>query len=102
MVDDFASLKRNLFGRVSRWLLNEMREDKIDDFMQEMETNRFWLLEKREIIAQILVKNVDYKNIFHYDKKFNTTQELAEHIGNCGFKTMNCTNNGCTTVFCAS
>jgi hypothetical protein len=79
-----------------------MREDKIDDFMQEMETNRFCLLEKREIIAQILVKNVDYKNIFHYDKKFNTTQELAEHIGNCGFKTMNCTNNGCTTVFCAS
>ncbi|KAB5552889.1 hypothetical protein DKX38_010200 [Salix brachista] len=102
MVDDFASLKRSLFGRVSGWLLSEKREDKIDDFMQEMETNGFWLLEKRETIAQILVKNVDYKNIFHCDKKFNTAEELAEHVVNCGFRTMNCTNEGCTTVFCAS
>uniref|UniRef100_A0A6N2MVY8 TRAF-type domain-containing protein n=1 Tax=Salix viminalis TaxID=40686 RepID=A0A6N2MVY8_SALVM len=102
MVDDFASLKRSLFGRVSGWLLSEKREDKIDDFIQEMETNGFWLLEKREAIAQILVKNVDYKNIFHCDKKFNTVEELAEHVVNCGFRTMNCTNEGCTTVFCAS
>ncbi|CAK7342209.1 unnamed protein product [Dovyalis caffra] len=102
MVDDFASLKRNLFGRVSGWLLSEKREDKIDDFVQEMEINGFWLLDRRETIAQILVKNVDFKNIFHCDKKFNTAEELAEHVRNCGFRTMNCTNEGCTTVFCAS
>lgn len=102
MVDDFASLKRNLFSRVSGWLLSEKREDKIDDFVQEMEINGFWLLDRREAVAQILVKNVDFKNIFHCDKKFNTAEELVEHVVNCGFRTMNCSNEGCSTVFCAS
>ncbi|KAF9664810.1 hypothetical protein SADUNF_Sadunf16G0056800 [Salix dunnii] len=102
MVDDFASLKLNLFSRVSGWLLSEKREDKIDDFVQEMEISGFWLLDRREAVAQILVKNVDFKNIFHCDKKFNTAEELAEHVVNCGFRTMNCTNEGCSTVFCAS
>ncbi|KAG5252933.1 hypothetical protein OIU76_021211 [Salix suchowensis] len=102
MVDDFASLKLNLFSRVSGWLLSEKREDKIDDFVQEMEISGFWLLDRREAVAQILVKNVDLKNIFHCDKKSNTAKELAEHVVNCGFRTMNCTNEGCSTVFCAS
>ncbi|KAB5519575.1 hypothetical protein DKX38_023894 [Salix brachista] len=102
MVDDFASLKLNLFSRVSGWLLSEKREDKIDDFVQEMEISGFWLLDRREAVAQILVKNVDLKNIFHCDKKFNTAEELAEHVVNCGFRTMNCTNEGCSIVFCAS
>ncbi|KAB5519569.1 hypothetical protein DKX38_023888 [Salix brachista] len=102
MVDDFASLKLNLFSRVSGWLLSEKREDKIDDFVQEMEISGFWLLDRREAVAQILVKNVGLKNIFHCDKKFNTAEELAEHVVNCGFRTMNCTNEGCSIVFCAS
>ncbi|KAJ3683195.1 hypothetical protein LUZ60_013422 [Juncus effusus] len=42
-MDDFAELKRNLFSRVSGWLLSESREDKIDNFGQEMEMNNFWL-----------------------------------------------------------
>lgn len=102
MVDDFASSKRNLFSRVSGWLLSEKREDKIDDFVQEMEINGFWLTDRREAIAQTLVKNVDFKNTFHCDQKFNTDEELTEHVTNCGFRTMNCANEGCTTVFCAS
>ncbi|KAJ6756215.1 NEUROFILAMENT HEAVY POLYPEPTIDE-LIKE [Salix purpurea] len=84
------------------WLLSEKREDKIDDFVQEMEISGFWLLDRREAVAQILVKNVDLKNIFHCDKKSNTAEELAEHVVNCGFRTMNCTNEGCSTVFCVS
>ncbi|KAJ6778608.1 NEUROFILAMENT HEAVY POLYPEPTIDE-LIKE [Salix koriyanagi] len=37
-----------------------------------------------------------------FSRKFNTAEELAEHVVNCGFRTMNCTNEGCSTVFCAS
>ncbi|XP_021805780.1 TNF receptor-associated factor family protein DDB_G0290931, partial [Prunus avium] len=101
-VDDFASSKRNLFSRVSGWLLSEKREDKIDDFVQEMEINGFWLLDRRETIAQSLLKNVDFKNEHHCNMKFNSPVELAEHVSDCSFRSMTCTNRGCSTVFCAS
>ncbi|KAJ8754451.1 hypothetical protein K2173_005612 [Erythroxylum novogranatense] len=101
-VDDFASSKRNFFSRVSGWLLSEKREDKVDDFVQEMEINGFWLLVRREALAQTLVTNVDFKNTFHCDKKFNTSEELVEHVASCGFRPLNCTNEGCTAIFCAS
>ncbi|KAL6986946.1 homogentisate solanesyltransferase [Sarracenia purpurea var. burkii] len=101
-VDDFASSKRNIFSRVSGWLLSERREDRIDDFVQEMEINGFWFMERREIIAQTLLKNVDFKNKFHCNMKFKSAEELAEHSLECSFRTMNCTNEGCNARFCAS
>ncbi|XP_025014381.1 uncharacterized protein LOC8277861 isoform X2 [Ricinus communis] len=101
-VDDFASSKRNFFSRVSGWLLSEKREDNVDDFAQEMEINGFWLMDRRELVAQTLVKNVDFKNTFHCDKKFNTAEELARHVVNCNFRSMNCRNEGCNAIFCAS
>ncbi|CAL1384051.1 unnamed protein product [Linum trigynum] len=101
-VDDFASSKRNFFSRVSGWLLSEKREDKIDDFVQEMELNGFWPIDKRSTVAENLLKNVDLKNRFHCDHKFNAEEELAEHSKACGFRTLNCENEGCDDVFCAS
>ncbi|KAK6932013.1 Zinc finger, TRAF-type [Dillenia turbinata] len=101
-VDDFASVKRNLFSRVSGWLLSEKREDKIDDFVQEMEINGFWLIDRRQAIAQTVLKNVDFMNNFHCDMKFNSEEELAGHVLLCKFRTMNCTNEGCSAIFCAS
>ncbi|KAJ8900140.1 hypothetical protein K2173_024256 [Erythroxylum novogranatense] len=100
-VDDFAISKRNFFSRVSGWLLSEKREDRVDDFVQEMEMNGFWLLERREAVAQTLLKNVDFKNTFHCDLKFKTSEELVEHMVNCGFGPLNCTNEGCTAMFSA-
>ncbi|KAG7961625.1 hypothetical protein I3843_09G026200 [Carya illinoinensis] len=101
-IDDFASSKRNFFSRVSGWLLSEKREDNIDDFVQEMEINGFWLLDRREAIAQTLLKNVDFKNAFHCNMKFNTSEELAAHVHYCSFRSMSCTNEGCNARFCAS
>uniref|UniRef100_A0A0A0L1F8 TRAF-type domain-containing protein n=1 Tax=Cucumis sativus TaxID=3659 RepID=A0A0A0L1F8_CUCSA len=101
-VDDFSATKRNLFSRVSGWILSEKREDKIDDFVQEMDVNGFWPLDRREAIAQTLLKNVDFKSEFHCDKKFHSVEELAGHVENCGFRSLTCTNEGCTARFCAS
>ncbi|KAM6577724.1 hypothetical protein CsatB_029561 [Cannabis sativa] len=98
-VDDFATLKRNLLSRVSGWLLSEKREDKIDDFVQEMEINGFWLTDKREAIAQTLLKNVDFKNEYHCNMRFDSAEELTEHVGSCGFRSMNCENEGCNAMF---
>ena len=100
-VDDFASSKRNLFTRVSGLLLSEMREDKIDDFIQEMEMNGFWPLDRRETIAETFIKNVDFKNKFHCGTKFNSAAELANHVSHCNFRTMICENEGCNARFTA-
>ncbi|CAN0879203.1 hypothetical protein LINGRAHAP2_LOCUS12902 [Linum grandiflorum] len=100
-VDDFASTKRNFFSRVSGWLLSEKREDKIDDFVQDMELNGFWLVDKRSTVAETLLKNVDLKNRFHCDQKFNTEEERSEHVGNCPFRPLNCNNEGCDVTFSA-
>lgn len=101
-VDDFASSKRNFFSRVSGWLLSERREDRIDDFVQEMEVNSFWLLDRRAALAQTLLKNVDFKNTFHCSMSFNSAQELDEHHPNCSFRSINCENEGCDSSFCAA
>lgn len=101
-VDDYVSSKRNLFSRVSGWLLSESREDKIDDFVEEMEMDGFWLLDKRETLARTLLKNVDLKNLFHCTMKFNSEQELANHVHHCSFRSMVCQNQGCDARFCVS
>ncbi|KAF8075672.1 hypothetical protein N665_1072s0002 [Sinapis alba] len=100
-IDDFATSKRNLFSRVSGWLLSERREDNVDDFVQEMEISGFWLTDHRQGLAQTLLKNVDFKNTSHCEMKFQTQGELAEHGLKCGYRTMNCENEGCNAVFCA-
>ncbi|RDX85129.1 hypothetical protein CR513_33726, partial [Mucuna pruriens] len=101
-VDDFASIKRNLLSRVSGWILSEKREDKIDDFVQEMEINGFWTLERRETVAETLLKNVDFENKYHCNMSFNSAEELANHVDTCNFRSMICENQGCNSKFCAA
>lgn len=100
-VDDFALSKRNFFSRVSGWMSSEKREDRIDDFLQEMEISGFWSIDRREVIAHILLKNVDFKNEFHCNMKFNSEKELNEHMLHCGFISMICPNEGCNAKFSA-
>ncbi|CAJ1880665.1 unnamed protein product [Sphenostylis stenocarpa] len=102
LVDDFASSKRNFLSRVSGWLLSETREDKIDDFVQDMEMNGFWTHERRETVAETLLKNVDYENSYHCNMSFNSAEDLANHIDSCNFRSMICENEGCNSKFCAS
>lgn len=101
-IDDFSSSKRNFFSKVSGWVLSERREDRIDDFVQEMEINGFWLLNRRESVAQTLLRNVDFKNIYHCSMNFKSQDDLEEHKLKCGFRTMICTNEGCDSRFTAA
>lgn len=100
-IEDFASSKRNLFSRVSGWLLSEKREDKVDDFAQQMESSGFWLMDRRVAVAETLLKNVDFKNVFHCEMKFETAEQLTEHQNECIFRSLMCTNEGCAATFCA-
>ncbi|KAL3631623.1 hypothetical protein CASFOL_024607 [Castilleja foliolosa] len=98
-VDDFVSSKRNFFSRVSGWILSEKREDWIDDLVQEMEVNGFWLSSQRDLVAQTLLKNLDFKNTYHCSMSFRIEEDLERHKPNCGFRTMSCENEGCDSSF---
>ncbi|KAK2985365.1 hypothetical protein RJ640_029322 [Escallonia rubra] len=98
-IDDFQSLKRNFFSRISGWLLSDRREDQIDDFVQEMEMSGFWLIGRREAVAKTLLKNIDFKNIYHCGMLFNTAEELADHMPRCSYRILNCNNEGCNARF---
>lgn len=102
LIEDFAGLNRNILSRVSGWLLSDLREDKIDDFVQEMELNSFWLLDRREAIGQTLLKNIDFKNEYHCNMKFKSEEELEQHRPHCGFRTVLCENEGCCATFSAA
>lgn len=101
-VDDFAIEKRNLFSRFSGWLLSERREDRIDDIVQEMDMNGFWSLDRRQAVAVTLVKNVDFKNLYHCKETFHSLEQLSGHAHNCSFRSAICHNQGCEARFCAS
>ncbi|KAF7098647.1 hypothetical protein CFC21_100372 [Triticum aestivum] len=94
-MDDFSRTKRNIIGHVSGWLLSDSREDKIDDFVQEMDMTRFWPLERREGIAEVLLKNVDIKTKFHCPEKYENEERLADHKAQCSFRPVTCPNDGC-------
>ncbi|EEE60524.1 hypothetical protein OsJ_13860 [Oryza sativa Japonica Group] len=91
-MDDFSSTKRNIIGHVSGWLMSDSREDKIDDFVQEMEMTRFWPLERREVIAEVLLKNVDLKTKYHCPEKYENEERLADHKAQCSFRPVTCPN----------
>uniref|UniRef100_A0A1D1XLP6 TNF receptor-associated factor family protein DDB_G0290965 n=1 Tax=Anthurium amnicola TaxID=1678845 RepID=A0A1D1XLP6_9ARAE len=100
-LDDFAASKRNLLGRVSGWLMSESREDKIDDFVQEMEANGFWLEDRREALAETLLKNLDYRCRFSCEMGFGAPEAVAAHGAECGFRPVRCGNEGCGATFSA-
>ncbi|NP_001152220.1 prenyltransferase/ zinc ion binding protein [Zea mays] len=103
-MDDFGSTKRNIIGHVSGWLLSDSRDDKIDDLVQEMEATRFWPLERREAVAETLLKNVDLRTRFHCPEKYESEARLADHKQQCSFRPVACPNDGCrarVSVRCA-
>ncbi|EPS74232.1 hypothetical protein M569_00527, partial [Genlisea aurea] len=100
-VDDFATSKRNFFSKVSAWVLSERREDRIDDFVQEMEMSGFWLLNRRESVVRTLLKNVDFKGSYHCNMKFNHPEEAEQHSLSCYFRAVTCSNEGCNATFSA-
>ncbi|CAA7398506.1 unnamed protein product [Spirodela intermedia] len=100
LLEDFAASKRNLLGRISGWLMSESREDKIDDFVQEMEANGFWLADRREALAKTLLRNLDFRESFCCRMTFDTPKKLVAHENDCRFRPVRCGNNGCKATFC--
>lgn len=100
-IDDFVNSKRNLFSRVSSWLSSEGREDKIDNFAQELETQNFWPQGRREAVSELLLKNVDAGSALHCTETLDAAEQLAEHRSRCKFRPVSCSNDGCNATVSA-
>ncbi|KAH0468338.1 hypothetical protein IEQ34_003371 [Dendrobium chrysotoxum] len=101
LIEDFTASKRNIFSRVSGWILSDTRDDRIDDFVHEMDTNRFWSIDRREVISEVLLRNLDYKSKSHCSMRFDEERELEVHRRECEFRPVACGNEGCKVKFCA-
>ena len=99
LIEEFAFSRRNLIGKISGWLMSESREDRIDDVMQEMEDNAFWLLDRREILAEILLRNLDMGGNFCCRERFDEFEKLTLHRERCNFRPIRCGNDGCKAMF---
>lgn len=49
MLENFIKSKRNMFSRVSGIVIDAHKDDKIDDFVLELELTGVWLAGKREV-----------------------------------------------------
>jgi homogentisate solanesyltransferase len=101
LVDDFVTSKRNMMSHVSGFFSSESRLNKIKDFMQKVEMENLWAQDEREATAETILKNIDVKCNFHCPERFDMPEKLAEHIIQCKFRILSCTNDGCA-VSCSA
>lgn len=106
-LDDFASSKRSIVVSISGWLPylggDDGRDDRIDDLVQEMETTRFWPIDRREAVARDLLRSLDAVSggggRFRCRDELETEEKLADHVARrCRFRPVRCRNQvqGCT------
>lgn len=102
-LDDFAGSKRSVVVSVTSWLPYlgggaDGRDDRIEDLVEEMETTRFWPIDRREAVARDLLRGLDDGGRFRCRDELETPEELADHVAaRCGFRPVRCRNqaHGC-------
>lgn len=102
MLENFIKSKRNMFSRVSGIVIDAHKDDKIDDFVLELELTGVWLAGKREVLAKALLRRLDQRKIYHCEMKFESEKELAQHQINCVQRPVSCPNEGCDAVYSAT
>lgn len=102
IVESFVRSKKNLFSRMSSKLLySDKKDDKIEDFVQELDRSAAWMFGRREILARALLKRVDRCKMFHCEMRFESSDLVAEHKAKCALRPVACENEGCGSVFSA-
>ncbi|KAH8964049.1 hypothetical protein BDL97_04G043400 [Sphagnum fallax] len=100
--EGFVRSKKTLYSRMSSKIMyNEKREEKIEDFVQELDRTGVWMVGRREVVAKALLKRIDRSNTYHCEMRFDTSEELAEHKASCMLRPLICVNDGCSDVFSA-
>ncbi|EFJ35405.1 hypothetical protein SELMODRAFT_438363 [Selaginella moellendorffii] len=101
-LDGFVRSKANLLARVSsRILSNDKKEDKIEEFVGELDRSGAWMVGRREMLARSLLRRIDRSMVAHCEMRFGSSEELAAHKARCALRPTTCTNEGCTDVYSA-
>eukprot|EP00249_Psilotum_nudum_P011845 c23418_g1_i1 orf=116-1261(+) len=102
MLDDFVYSQRNLLNKLcSRVVNTEKKEDRAEDFIQELEKSGAWSADRREDLARAIFRRLDCRQAFTCDLKFGSSEKLAEHESKCPLRPLTCANEGCSKVFSA-
>eukprot|EP00249_Psilotum_nudum_P007089 c20300_g1_i3 orf=685-1842(-) len=102
ILDDFVQAQTGLLSRFSKRIINtEKKEDRIEDFVQELDTAGAWMVGCREDLAKALFKCLDHSNLLICAMKFESNEDLVEHKSKCALRPVTCANEGCGEVFSA-
>eukprot|EP00250_Pteridium_aquilinum_P013376 c21304_g1_i1 orf=127-1209(+) len=101
-LDQFVQSKTKFLSRVSSKLIsNEKKEDRIEEFEQDLQQNERWIFGQRERLAKDLLKAVDNTKISVCALTFSSQEDLADHKSICPLRPVTCENDGCGHVFSA-
>lgn len=102
LLDNFVRSKTTLLSRVSSKLISsERKEDRIENFAQELDRAGAWMVGQREMLAKTLLKCFDRNGSVRCQLKFQTSEELVQHKGTCPLRPIMCANEGCGHVLSA-
>jgi homogentisate solanesyltransferase len=101
MLESFVKSKRNMFSRVSGIVIDAHKDDKVTDFVRELDETGVWLPGRREALAKALLRRTDQRKTCHCEMSFESEKELAEHQTSCAFRPVSCSNEGCDAVYSA-
>uniref|UniRef100_A0ACD5ZKM7 Uncharacterized protein n=1 Tax=Avena sativa TaxID=4498 RepID=A0ACD5ZKM7_AVESA len=101
LIEDFVTSKKNMLSHVSGFFSTDGRINKIKEFTQKLETEKFWAEDERKATTETILKIVDVECNFHCSERFDMPDKLLEHTDQCKFRIVNCTNDGCAASFSA-
>lgn len=102
ILENFVKSKRNIYRRVSSTIFtSEAQDDRIEEFAEELEKRRSWVVWEREALAKLHLRRVDRSKMNHCDMKFESMEELAQHKKGCPQRPVMCENENCEEIIAA-
>jgi homogentisate solanesyltransferase len=104
LLDAFILSKSSFFRRLSSKLLigDEAKEDKIEDFLEELDFTETWICSHREQVAKMLLRKLDIERHGSIcGMRFGSESELERHRLMCGLRPITCGNEGCGHILSA-
>ena len=102
LLDTFVLSKTSFISRISSKLINnESKEDKIEDFLQELHVTETWISSHRDQVAKMVLRKLDIRRDTNCGMRFKSEFELEKHELVCVLRPISCGNEGCGHVFSA-
>eukprot|EP00899_Mesostigma_viride_P025583 jgi/Mesvir1/6209/Mv00891-RA.1 len=98
----FAASQRGFMGKVSSVFTGDVKGDRIEETIVDMQKKGTWIEGQRETFAKELIKILDSGSREHCEQSFDSEAALHEHKAVCPWRPSSCENPGCFAVFSAA